>query len=1112
MNNIQFYNSNGENANHSNFLSQRHSSMKNLKQNTPQSSQYNPTAQNFKSGRRGSSKPNPIGLSKKPLNKNERSSKSPLHTRFGETEITQTPLPSAKGFFGKNSGLAMEYEPNFYEKQHSNHGGQHKVGGRSKRSNKSKKRKTSKQTRMKSRNKDIQKRANNVGNYSSYQRGKRNTHQPLKNITNGRKNGSYQDVRLQVQRRDVTYQTRQNIQQGTSHVAQQQENLLSRNFIRKPFKPKHPFLKKYFNEDGTVNFNDLSQATVPVDTSMTKATHIGQPQRPSTNIMPSHQRRGSTHQRQGSIHHSNHGYEPINLDSQKKNSKLQATRSPQTLKVKDSPFKNKSRRELKTFQRKVHPNGTTLSRPSYSPIHHSRSVSRSRSPVQQVFLKQTGPAAPQFYQKPKNIVTKRRIIDSSMTSNPSINQKKQTQKQVVQPKTQPQVNSQKNSRIEKKSLSLEEDKQKTSINNVKGKQLMLHSRKKSMPLQNNISSPLKQHQRDMSGNSHLQSTAEKRAIKLSQDNSEMNLNNSPSKQQKMENSKKKIQNLLSTNLVLSQNKTEKKELPKNDFNSTPFAKTIKNDCNPNHLKTIEEDRQNEKTCSSKKIPQKISQENSKKNFEEKNPNDDESEYSSSTDSDISDSSDNEEDQERKTKVFNEHLSRANLQPEELNPNKSLSQAQRTGSSEIQSTNFIITKNNWANIESKKSSMKGSIISKNSMPIQIQQGDRRGSFQMKGAFTRNPSPSKPSPTYPSSTSNLSPSQIGKSSIVTPTLNSTSMYSTPYGGGFTSEIGSSVERKQYQMNSMKSQKLNEFDPHSRTVNSNSNKNLIMIQGEDNKKESLIEMRFVNSQQRNLMQKKPSFNVNVNMKGNGEGENIFKTRVDESGFFKEKLDAKDEEIRTMKIENQKLLEENIFLKQNIENMKVNHQDYIKELEDQERRNSLRVNEEFKTRIVDLEKLILGLRSQIESLNKKKHKEKKKRKKLKNEFELEIKTRDEILGQHQNEISSLKYTINLLTIELQNSQNEKINESRISNQKMNDEILEEMDEKRNRIKVLEKKNRKLKKEVKKMRRESISPEDYMKSEKAFEELQLKVVALVKENNRLNSLINKPNNEIVTN
>lgn len=1023
------YQSNSENMNNLNYDSRKYNSSRNVKKKTSKKSSKNqsPLSSNFKTKRPGSNKPNPIGMSKRPKNKNEKKSKSPLHTRFGESEGAKAPITSPNNnFFGKNSGLQMEYEPNFYQK-HS----KENVNHMKKAKNLNSRKKSKRMSREKNPNEQPQKPGNlknPLVGYNTLERKmseKRVSYQQKPIQVNNQNMLTPQNHNREIVQgtREITFHgdnkpiqeyIQQNIQQYAGNYPHQGD-LLSTKFKRKPFKPKHPFLKKYFNEDGSVNFNELSKADISTVSN-----------------------NNNTPNKRASFQGRRSEFEAVNLEVPESSPNLDK-RGIRKIDIKDSPFKNNKGEKLRTFERRKLIGREDLSGSSQSPMPYSRSTSP-------VYI-QNGMGNP----IPGKIV-RRRIINSSIGSNSGFIQQIQ-QDHLVQT-----IN--KDGRIS------------AGIG---------HSRQPSLSINRDNNHP---------GSVIRQSPIGQSTIKKSGD-----VQKSPSKLEKIEKSKQKIQSLLQNSYSKSpvQNITQK-ITPAPQQKPNPLLKTIQNQTyESSQLRTIEEDKQNEKTCSSQKLKERSPKTSKTVKIDDIKSVDDESEsskYSESSEEDFTEEEEKEVERDtQKTKLLNtdEYFATAKSHSSVSNPLKKQSISPEEKIVEDQTTeDFRLTKNTWGKACSNNQSMKNSKTQSQKRLINLQQNIPKNSISRKD------------PTYASSTSNISPSQY--TSIITPTLQSTSKYSSPYAGTISGMNSTSI-KKQKMGNSLvnnrnNDQNLNEFNPHG----SVQEQRVIKLQEVDNSKNSLIDMRFVGSKQHSMMQKKPKFNVDIN---NGEIEpNVFK--VDETqSFYNQELEKQENLIRELHIQNQRLLEENQGLSCNLEEVRRNHQEYIKEIELQESENLEKINEEYKQRIGDLEKIILGLRKDKEYLEKKKLKEKKKRKKIKTELELEIQTREDIIIQNKKEISSLQYTIKLLTLELQNSENDKENDSSVSTEKVREEVIEELEDQKNKVKVLEKKNRKLKKELRNVRKESISKEDYCKSERAFEELQKKVVALVKENNRLNSMIN---------
>lgn len=1251
----QFYNSNTENRNTQNFQKLRYGSQKSINgqkshHRTNSNFRKSPLNGNFNSNNPNGNKPNPLGMSKRPVNKNESRSKSPLDRRFGEAE--NGPRGGMNGssgnFFGKDSGLKMEYETNFYEKHGS-------VPKRDSRSGKSKKRrKKKKDNRMKSRNKELQKRISNLGNYNSLA-GRRHSHQPS-NKTSKRSANSKKGKKKMTKmasKRDV-YQGERgkphdvsqyiqsniqgNIQMGMPHGPQ--EDILARKFKRKPFKPKHPFLKKYFNDDGTVNFNELSKVNVSNISGTPNKSAYGDDRSRSPSVM----------HRKKSINEGNGGFEPVALDLMDKSPMRNGSRSrsPVGIRPHESPFRgnkggnpNPRTKTLKTFERRIPINRGSLSGSSYSPIPDSRSASRSlsRSPMSQVVYKKAGilrtAVVVSQVAQPMNVnVIPRRVVNTSICSVNEIKQDirrsnlvnkapiGQAYPQQAQPAQGNQVNQQQNNGLVAQDQGGDPQNQEDLVKT-----------------QSNFN-PRLSHKTQP-----INSTIEKRAVKLGDERQQkISMKSSPSKFEKIESSKRKIQSLLQLNnsqenSPIKTQTSDGRSYPEGQPppQANPLQSQFNNQnpiklqfCNPNpnpnlnplqaqfrlqnqpqlssqnpmhltfkypnqpnnhqhqqpqqvqqqqppqqqlqqqqqppgynplmtalpkiknlpsHLTTIHEDKQNENTCSSRKYveqqqKQQQQQRNKRKERQSKvvklkdSPKEryqssatyTQSESQSSSSSSESDSeSDTADDQTspekpnllmRTAKMMTSQeyfaMARSNISmAHTINTHKDQQNVHHLTTSNVQATtlgknsqensidNFRLTKNTWGKIESKHNSLQQSKISS------ISRGDLRGLNFQKNIVKENTNSPKYSSKYVTSASGLSPSQTGQTSTITPTLNSNSKYSSPY--GCTSGLITASGDKQYKgsshPNSLIHGKPNEFNPHHKSHQNtgDSNFKLQSAEGKNDPHNSLVAMRFVDSrrQQENGMMKKPDFNVDI-QNGDKDQPNVFKLN-ESASFYNDQLDKKDNYIRELRIQNQKLMEENQLVGRELQDLRLGHQALVQEMEEQEQKTSDRIEQHFTRRITDLEKLILGLKNEVDHLRKKKLKEKKKRRKQKAEYALELKTRDDIITNNQKEISSLKYTINLLTIELQNCQI--TDGSSISTDKVHDQLLDELEENKHRLKNLEKKNKKLKKELKVVRRGSVSKDDYVRSESAFEELQKKVVALVKENSRLNTIINTNGN-----
>lgn len=183
------------------------------------------------------------------------------------------------------------------------------------------------------------------------------------------------------------------------------------------------------------------------------------------------------------------------------------------------------------------------------------------------------------------------------------------------------------------------------------------------------------------------------------------------------------------------------ELVKSDFKPNPLTKTLKNEpMNPIHLKTIEEDKQNEKTCSSKKVPaksQKISKTRKTGNMKS---DEDESEYSESSDEsdDSDDNTDNDspspvKQQQCNPKLLNTQEYFATAKSNSTISNPLQSQTNLKTVSDINSTNFRLTKNTWGKIDSQNGSMKASKVTNKSNPSQ-----QRTSQNQRNAIVRDES--------------------------------------------------------------------------------------------------------------------------------------------------------------------------------------------------------------------------------------------------------------------------------------------------------------------------------------------------------------------------------------
>jgi hypothetical protein len=227
---------------------------------------------------------------------------------------------------------------------------------------------------------------------------------------------------------------------------------------------------------------------------------------------------------------------------------------------------------------------------------------------------------------------------------------------------------------------------------------------------------------------------------------------------------------------------------------------------------------------------------------------------------------------------------------------------------------------------------------------------------------------------------------------------------------------------------------------------------------------------------------------------GSNVFKEKDGEKGELVRRLQEVEQKFREAIEENQKLMEDNEKVNKELETMKMNHQEYLGRLEMTEKERLNQVTCHYEARLVELKNEMRTLQEKVDEQKKKKNKERKKRKKMKTENMAILGQKEQTINQLTHELGSLKYTVELLNQELEGfKQNNQIDVQ-------NGQMLEEA---KNKIRSLEKKNKRLKKEIKAYKKMQAENEELESSKLAFEELKMKVVTLVKENSRLNAMLN---------
>ena len=241
-----------------------------------------------------------------------------------------------------------------------------------------------------------------------------------------------------------------------------------------------------------------------------------------------------------------------------------------------------------------------------------------------------------------------------------------------------------------------------------------------------------------------------------------------------------------------------------------------------------------------------------------------------------------------------------------------------------------------------------------------------------------------------------------------------------------------------------------------------------------------------------------------------NIFKKKAaDPLTFMNEELKSSEDKYRQLSQEHVQLQTENQELRTYIEQIQDDHAKQMDAMEMLNRENMLQFEGRYKEVVNELEAKVNRVLEAYKTQKGKKNKERKKRKKQKSEMSSEINSRDSLIEALRAEIGALKQNVDGLTKQLCQIK-EKAGEAATTNKSSltktySESVLEShLLEAQSKIDSLEKKNRRLRKEVKGFKKMSSEFKELEKSRQAFDELKKKVIVLVNENNRLNQLVTR--------
>ena len=206
----------------------------------------------------------------------------------------------------------------------------------------------------------------------------------------------------------------------------------------------------------------------------------------------------------------------------------------------------------------------------------------------------------------------------------------------------------------------------------------------------------------------------------------------------------------------------------------------------------------------------------------------------------------------------------------------------------------------------------------------------------------------------------------------------------------------------------------------------------------------------------------------------------------------------------DNQKLIQQVEEFQEYITKVEESNQGHLEALQKAHSEQTHKLKEDYESVVRRLEGKVNKLIDNYEIQKSKKIKERKKRKKQRSEFDAEMASKVNLVNQLKSEVATLKYTINLLTEAAEKSDRQESTRKGSRGMSFQQTIgfSEELESANMKIENLEKKNKKLKSEMKGLKKRVREEEELELSKAAFDELKNRVILLVQENNRLNAVI----------